>query len=375
MVFLASDLEPTPLQQDINNARKSVHTDGYPMSIGELVNLYDDNEIDIRPEFQRLFRWNNSQKSKFIESILLGIPIPSIFVAQRDDGVWEVVDGLQRLSTILQFMGKLRIDPNNNKLLELEATKYIPNLEGMKWSNPDNPDKEIDTRTKLMFKREKIDIKIIKRESQSDAKLELFQRLNSNGSKLSDQEIRNVILLMENSNAQHWLEELSKNPNFRETTPLSEKQELESLNIELLVRYFSLRKLKEYIDIHSKNRDIDPYLDSMVSKMFNKNFDFNNEKVIFEKVFSALDNALGSNAFKKFNHEKERYSGPFSMPIFELLTYSLSKKFEEDPNFTTTDLLDISKNIDSNPIYIRIAERTRGIDRMKAVVDGENLFQ
>lgn len=52
----------TDLQKEISEARKSVHTDGYPMSIGELVNLYDDGEIDIRPEFQRLFRWKSDQK-------------------------------------------------------------------------------------------------------------------------------------------------------------------------------------------------------------------------------------------------------------------------------------------------------------------------
>lgn len=371
----------TPLQEDINNARKTVYTDAYSMSIGELANLYDDEEIDIRPEFQRLFRWKDEQKSKFIESILLGIPLPSIFVSQRNDGVWEIVDGLQRLSTILQFMGKLRKDSENlYEPLELEATKYLPNLDGMKWHNPENREKEIDTKIKLMFKREKMDVKIIKSESQSDAKLELFQRLNSNGSKLSDQEIRNVILLMENAEAQHWLEELSKNLSFQETTPLSEKQQSEALNLELLVRYFSLRKLNEYADIHSQNRDIDPYLDAMVSKMFNQNFDLTTEKVIFEKVFSALDKVLGSNAFKKFNTEKKRYSGSFSMPIFELLTYSLSKKIEKDPNFTldpyfNEQLSELSQSMESNPIYQNVANRTRGIDRMKAVVDGENLFQ
>ncbi|WP_432694861.1 DUF262 domain-containing protein [Haemophilus influenzae] len=70
MSLLNSYVSPSELQKDIQKARKSVHTDGYSMSIGELVNLYDDKEMDIRPEFQRLFRWNTEQKSKFIESIL-----------------------------------------------------------------------------------------------------------------------------------------------------------------------------------------------------------------------------------------------------------------------------------------------------------------
>jgi uncharacterized protein with ParB-like and HNH nuclease domain len=69
-----------------------------------------------------------------IESLLLGIPIPQIFVAQRADGVWDVVDGLQRLSTIFQFVGIL-LDENKKKLpaLTLEATPYLSGLEGRRW--------------------------------------------------------------------------------------------------------------------------------------------------------------------------------------------------------------------------------------------------
>lgn len=87
------------------------------MSIGEITSLYKDNELDIHPEFQRVFRWSLPQKSKLIESVLLGIPLPSIFVSQRDDGVWDVIDGVQRLSTIFEFIG---IFKGGNS-----STKYI----------------------------------------------------------------------------------------------------------------------------------------------------------------------------------------------------------------------------------------------------------
>ena len=92
------------LDQEIEAKRAEVRTDGYPMSIGELINLYRDGELDIHPEFQRFYRWSPEQKSRLIESIMLGIPIPSIFVSQREDGVWDVIDGLQRLSTIFELV-------------------------------------------------------------------------------------------------------------------------------------------------------------------------------------------------------------------------------------------------------------------------------
>ncbi|GAB3231600.1 DUF262 domain-containing protein [Pseudaeromonas pectinilytica] len=117
------------LNEQIDKKRKEIFTDSYPMSIGELSNLYRDGEIYINPEFQRFYRWTHEQKVKLIESILLGIPLPSIFVAQRSDGVWDLVDGLQRMSTILSFMGVLK-GPDGRLLppLTLLATDDIPGL-------------------------------------------------------------------------------------------------------------------------------------------------------------------------------------------------------------------------------------------------------
>ena len=69
------------LQAEIDRASANINTDAYAMSIGEVINLYRDGELVIRPAFQRLFRWTTYQKSRLIESILLGIPIPSIFVS------------------------------------------------------------------------------------------------------------------------------------------------------------------------------------------------------------------------------------------------------------------------------------------------------
>lgn len=96
------------LQQEIEKARTEIRTDDYQMSLGEWMSLYEKGELDIHPEFQRFFRWSHRQKSRLIESILLGIPIPQVFVSQRPDGVWDVVDGVQRLSTIFEFAGLLK---------------------------------------------------------------------------------------------------------------------------------------------------------------------------------------------------------------------------------------------------------------------------
>ena len=97
-------MNTSELQSEIDKMRKRIKTDNYPMSIGELANLYRDGDLNINPIYQRLFRWDIAQQSALIESILLGIPIPPIYVYQDSEGKWNLIDGLQRLSTIFKFM-------------------------------------------------------------------------------------------------------------------------------------------------------------------------------------------------------------------------------------------------------------------------------
>jgi len=128
------------LQEEIDKKRQEIHTDSYSMSIGEWISLYQQNELDIHPDFQRFFRWSEHQKSTFIESILLGIPIPPIFVNQREDGILDVIDGVQRLSTIYEFVGILKPDSQAEDAhsFSLQKTIYLPSLEGKKWDDPDD---------------------------------------------------------------------------------------------------------------------------------------------------------------------------------------------------------------------------------------------
>lgn len=368
------------LQEQIDQARMQVHTDSYPMSIGELINLYEDGEIDIHPEFQRVYRWSDEQKSKLIESILLGIPLPSIFVAQRKDGVWDVVDGLQRISTILSFMGKLE-DQNKNLMqpLKLQATKYLPALENKVWEDRHNPESEIDIEIKRVFKREKLDIKIIKRESEGDTKFELFQRLNTGGSKLSDQEVRNCMLLMLNEEAYNWLKQLSNNSDFIATTPISEKQQEECYNQELALRFIVQRHSS--LDIRKEHSDVAPYLNSEMSRLFSSDSDLNyqSEEDIFYKSFELLNTALEDNAFKKYNHAKKRYEGALSLPVFEAISFGVSKLVERGHK-SDSEIVDLIKiktcELTLTEEFTRILEkRARPIDRMVAMSAlGQELF-
>ena len=161
------------LQDEITARASKIYRESYQMSIGELINLYKDEEMDIHPEFQRVFRWSEYQKTKLIESIMLNIPIPSIFVSQNEDGVWDVIDGVQRLSTIFQFVGIFK-DENGEKLppLTLQKTDYLPSLEGVQWQSK-IPELSFTKEQQLFFKRARMDITIMKKESDPNTKYEL----------------------------------------------------------------------------------------------------------------------------------------------------------------------------------------------------------
>lgn len=318
------------LESQVKKARLTVSTDGYTMSIGELVNLYDDNELNIHPEFQRIYRWNDYQKSKFIESILLGIPLPSIFVAQNEHGIWEVVDGLQRLSTIFQFMGKLK-DEYGKLLpgLKLYSTKYLTELEDITWKNEDSS-KELTNALKLDFKRARMDIKIVNRISDPDTKFELFQRLNTGGSELKPQEVRNCVLLMINKDIFEVIKECSEDDNFRDTLPISERKENESYYSELTLRFFVQRHF--CLDNPESYNYANEYLDNELMRLFSKTsgFDASKEKGIFLKTFELLSRALGEDCFKKYQPSDGKYKGGVSLPVFEVISTATSRLVERD---------------------------------------------
>ena len=115
--------------------RWRAETKALDLSLNELADMYDSAELTIRPEYQRLFRWFRSKQSQFIESLLLEMPIPPIFVIEMEEGKWELIDGLQRLSTYLHFRGELHaveLDPPINKgdKLQLETCYIVKELNG-----------------------------------------------------------------------------------------------------------------------------------------------------------------------------------------------------------------------------------------------------
>jgi len=299
------------------------------MSIGELISLYRDGELDIHPEFQRFFRWTQLQKSKFIESILLGIPIPSIFVSQREDGVWDVVDGVQRLSTIFEFVGILRDETGATvPASTLVGTDYLPSLEGKTWENGSRPTNEFPSSLRLDFKRQKLDLKIIKKESDPNTKYDLFERLNTLGSQLSDQEVRNCLLVMINRDFFKWLQHLAQNRDFQETIGLTDTASQQRYDMELALRFLifhkapdrSLGGIKDVGDFVTRN---------MRALATSRDFDLDQEERVFSRTFGAINRTLGEDAFRRQDGGRGR--GGFLVSVFEVVAIGLGTNIARSP--------------------------------------------
>lgn len=265
----SEDFYQDRLQEEIDSSQRRVRADAYQLSIGEIVSMYDNREIVIDPEFQRLFRWSNSQKSKFIESLLLGIPIPSVFVFERDDASWELIDGLQRLSTILEFMGKLRDGDDAGRPSILDATTYLPSLYNTVWEKSEKitdvslaDQRPLAKSMQLAIRRARMGVEILKRPSDNQTKFDLFQRLNAGGTQANAQEVRNCIMLMTSPDGFREIKASAERLHFLEVLNISEEQMEKQRHLEYAVRF-----LVHYQIPYDGKLDIEEYMDSGIVRI------------------------------------------------------------------------------------------------------------
>lgn len=191
-IDLEEDIEET--EQIADSTKRKLYVDKMDKSTSDLFRMIVEGELNLQPEYQRKFVWNDKTMSKFIESLLLSIPIPTIFLAENYDDTFEVIDGQQRLSTIFAFM-RSKLVENDTKLsenlkklteLELKGLDTLRQYNGKKYT-------ELDDAVQRKFNNVSLPIVIIKKDSTEDIKYDIFSRINSGSIKLNNQELLNVM--------------------------------------------------------------------------------------------------------------------------------------------------------------------------------------
>lgn len=357
------------LKDEVIEKRREMVVDSYPMSIGEMVNLYRDSELNVHPEFQRFFRWDEEQKTKLIESILLGIPIPPIFVSQKLNGVWDVIDGQQRLSTILQFMHVLKDDKGvEMDPLVLMGTKFLPSLKNVVWDD----ENLFSSEQKINFKREKLNFTIIKETSEQDtSKYEMFQRLNTGGSHLSAQEIRNCLMLMINKTVYELINELHDNESFKACRPISDKQLEEQYDLELIVRFLLYVSFEsDFLSNVDKSRSMDLLLTEELEKyaVSIDSTEIQNIKNKFNRIFSLLSETLGEDVFKKYYKSENKFKGAVLIAAFEAIVPGVFL-YLDYWELHKPELINKIKDLYSEEAFnTAVIRGTRPVDRMTQLI-------
>lgn len=316
------------LREELIEKRGAIYTNQLTMSVGEIINLYQSKEINLEPAFQRLFRWNTFQETDFIESILLGYPIPAIFVLQREDGVWDVIDGVQRLSTIYHFVGILEEDNIVKEPLKLEEAKILTELKDKYYDDKNYFGKDnecLDVATRIDFKRASFPVILLKHGSEKSSKYELFKRLNTGGSHLSDQEIRNALILMSDEEIYKKMEAYAKSDDFKSVLNLSDNKYEIRMEMDILTRFIIMRNYNG-IETKSNGIDINQFLDEEIKNIIeNKSYNIDLDLQVLDKLMKFLKEEVEEEyGFRKFDSKKNKFTGSFNWFIFETLIWGLT---------------------------------------------------
>lgn len=323
------------LLDEIQKAREEIKPDNVRLSIGEVISYYKAEEIILNPNFQRVFRWSLIQKSRLIESILLGIPLPPIFVSVDKDSIWTVIDGVQRLSSILQFTGYLdtyvadnsrddldeteeSFDQNSHVELnivnlenlgqsfQLTGLKKLKNLNGVSWQ-------DLGSSIQRLIKRHFLDIVSISTVKYEETKFEMFQRLNTGGSQLSDQEKRNCLIIMKDESFYDAIRNFADSSKFTKLLTLKNERIQQDYHIELLLRYLIAKagkyNLKNYSISYTLMKEfID---DESIALISNSDFNIFEELKNLDRVSEFLYALFDTKVFKKNG------KGSFNLSKFE----------------------------------------------------------
>lgn len=316
------------LDNAIEKFRNSLSTDRLDMSFGEIMNMYSQSEIIIDPNFQRLFRWDEYQKTRFIESLLIGIPFPPIFVAEDKEGKWELIDGLQRVSTVLSFFGYLKDDGNLNfknnwTLAEGEIIKEIK----------DYNFKNLPTKYILNLKRTSCRVEIIKWNSAFDMRYELFNRLNTGGSALVPQEIRNAIFRSDGDQFNSFLTKNACNPFFNKLVSPTEAQRESLYMDELVLRFCSLYDTRDEIITNTISKHMNEYM----KKIVKEHEKISELQIIFDKTLTVLEKLNDNDVFKGKNRS-------FSSSLYDCVMLGIAKNITK---YYETDISKLKESISS----------------------------
>ena len=349
----------------VENHKRNVNTYKLDVPYRLLADMYGEGDLIINPSYQRIFRWELEQQSAFIESLLLDIPIPQIFVAELEGGSWELIDGLQRVSTFLAFRGNLEREKgaddqkNNFKLRELNI---LEDLNDVGYN-------ELSRKLQLSIERVPCRVEVLRSGNSTRIKVDMFTRINRRGVQLSDQEFRNCISRIGNNAFAQMVEDLSMNKWFEKYVTIGIEQRKKKEDQEYVLRFLSMH------DNFKKFKDEKPELskfftDYVESAIISEDYDIKERKKLFEKTFELISKSDIESPFRS-KGERGKFTGLIYTGVLVSVSLNL-KDFENDSKFTADHIKkvqDIHRHMVDKEGLSKISYTNRYVKFLERVFD------
>lgn len=269
---------------DVPADRRQVKTEKQDLPVETLQAWVKRGKIDLQPAFQRMFVWNAAKASRLLESILLEIPIPVIYMAEEIDKTYSVVDGQQRLTSLCSFIDGAFPDGSDFKLSGLQV---LTELNGKRFKEllPIHQEAIMGVVLRLI---------VITQDSHPDVKFEVFERLNLGAVKLNDQELRNC---MYRGAYNDLLADLTQNQRLRRILG-SDEPDSRMRDRQLILRFFAMWRnshlkyrspMKQFL-----NREMERHRNPSTSEL-------DEMKRTFEDAIEVAYTVFGTHAFRRFN--------------------------------------------------------------------------
>lgn len=261
---------------------RKITTQAYDKSVSDIVRMIEDKDIRLDPEYQRNYVWDNKKASMLIESIILNVPIPVIYVSQEEDDTWSVIDGLQRLSSLKRFFdGKF-------KLSGLEI------LSDLNKSDINT----LNAKALRMLKNGLLRVIMITHDSNEEIKYDVFMRLNTGSVHLTEQELRNCLY---RGNLNKFLKDIVQNETWLKLMGLKEPHK------RMADRETALRFLAIWQNWNAGEKSLRGYkgrMKSFLNAFMNEHKDIKSSeslqwKQVFEETVNKVHEVYGDNAFKR----------------------------------------------------------------------------
>ena len=328
---------------------ESIRVASNSFSLRNMIDLIADGSLDLAPDFQRLQVWDRVQRAQLIESILLQIPLPAFYFAQDAEGMLQVVDGVQRLSAVNDFVTG---GSNGKGGFPLNGLEYLADVKGKRFDDLPNLWKRRIYNTQIVAH-------VIAPTTPPDVMYDIFRRINTGGTPLTGQEIRHCVA---KKRSRMFLKQLVTLPAFEKATPASLHNHKRMVDHEIALRFTAFWHLTPAK--YSKGNTLDEFLLQAIREIDNPaSLDDRALASITAAFARGLDLAykvFRDNAFRKWPTNSDRRN-PFNRALFEAWTIGLARADADAVILSKRDIRQSAREVMTKDVaYIKSVSSATG---------------